>query len=157
MRIAICGGSRCGKTTLGTKLAVDLGVHLLSTGKRSTADNLISTDNYKGAPWEAIPDIVIPKLEELEDWILEGTQATRVLRRWLRTRYEHVRLDEVYWLDRPFVPRSKGQQTQAKGIATVWADVRPLLLRKGIPIRYDNPASMAPSLPPGGTPYQGVS
>lgn len=132
MRIAICGAPRCGKSTFASKLARELGIDLFSTGKKA----LVATDNFIGVGWDNVPKCVMERLVELDDWVLEGTQATRVLRHWYRTAPETLRLDRVYFFDRPWVVRNGGQNAMAKGVATIWREVRPELQRRGVPIVY---------------------
>jgi hypothetical protein len=132
MRIAICGGPRTGKSTYASKLASKLGIELFSTGKKA----LVATDNFIGVGWENVPKCVMERLVELDDWILEGTQATRVIRHWYRTAPETLKLDRVHFFDRPWVIRNGGQNAMAKGVKTIWQEVRPELLKRGIPILY---------------------
>lgn len=141
-RIVVIGAPRTGKTTYATKLAKDLGVHLASTGKRSEQpEGLVSTDNYldKGT-YADLPDRVIADLRGRESFILEGTQAARVLRRWLRTAPEEVKLDKVLgFLGRPWVPRSPKQEATAKGVRTTLRELEPMLRHAGIPFEHMTP------------------
>jgi len=132
MRIAVCGGPRTGKSTFASKLARELGIELFSTGKKA----VVATDNFIGVGWDNVPKCVMERLGELDDWILEGTQATRVLRHWYRTAPETLKLDRVHFFDRPWVPRNAGQQAMAKGVKTIWREVRLELLKREIPIIY---------------------
>lgn len=132
MKIAICGGPRTGKSTFASKLAGELGIALFSTGKKA----LVATDNFMHVGWENVPRLVMERLCELDDWILEGTQATRVLRYWYKTDPDSLKLDRVYFFDRPWVVRNGGQNGMAKGVATIWRDVRPELIRRDVPIVY---------------------
>lgn len=132
MRIAICGGPRTGKSTFASKLARELGIELFSTGKKA----LVATDNFIAVGWDNVPTCVMERLVELDDWVLEGTQATRVLRHWYRTAPETLQLDRVYFFDRPWVVRNGGQNAMAKGVATIWREVRRELHRREVPIVY---------------------
>lgn len=131
-RIAICGAPRCGKSTFASKLARELDSPLFSTGKKA----LVATDNFMTVGWDNVPRLVMERLLELDDWILEGTQATRVLRYWYKTAPETLKLDKVYFFDQPWVPRNGGQNAMAKGVQTIWREVRPELLKRGVPILY---------------------
>ena len=131
-RIAICGGPRTGKSTFASKLATELGIELFSTGKKA----LVATDNFMTVGWENVPRLVMERLLELDDWILEGTQATRVLRHWYRTDPDSLKLDLVYLFERPWVIRNGGQNAMAKGVQTIWRDVRPELINRNVPIVY---------------------
>lgn len=133
MRVAVCGGPRTGKTTYATNLAKELGVYLASTGKR-TLDPLLSTDNFMNVGWDNVPNLVIEALQDKEDFVLEGTQATRVLRRWYHRDPDGPRLDRVIYFDRPWVTRNGGQEAMAKGVATIFREIRPLLEDLGVPI-----------------------
>lgn len=136
MIYAIVGTPRCGKSTFATKLAKQLGIDLVSTGKRA----LVATDNFIGVPWESVPDAVLDSVKDREDCIIEGCQTARVLRRMLRNDPGSIaKLKRVYYFDYPFVTRTPGQETMAKGIAKVWSEVRPLLVRAGVEIVYGVP------------------
>ena len=145
-RIVVIGSPRTGKTTYATKLAKDLGVHLASTGKRSEQpEGLISTDNYldKGS-YADLPDRVIADLRGRESFVLEGTQAARVLRRWLRTAPEEVKLDKVLgFLGRPWVARTPRQEATAKGVRTTLRDLEPMLRVAGIPFEHMTPPEIS--------------
>ena len=141
-RIVVLGAPRTGKTTYATKLAKDLGVHLASTGKRSEQpEGLVSTDNYldKGS-YADLPDRVIADLRGRESFVLEGTQAARVLRRWLRTAPDEVKLDKVLgFLGRPWVARTPRQEATAKGVRTTLRELEPMLKQAGIPFEHMTP------------------
>jgi len=118
VRVAILGGPRTGKTTYATRLAKSAGVKLTSTGKRS-ADPVVHTDSFIADGWDRIPDNVIAKLEGESDFVLEGCQAARVLRRWFARDPEGPKLERVVIFTKPHVRRSGGQEAMAKGIRTV--------------------------------------
>lgn len=143
-RIVVIGGPRTGKTTYATKLAKELGVHLASTGKRTEAEcGLVSTDNWmKKASWNDLPDHVIRDLQARESFVLEGTQAARVLRRWLRDTPDQPKLDKVLVFNRPWVKRNGGQEAMAKGVKTVLRELLPLLQRAGVTVEHMTPPEM---------------
>jgi len=145
-RIVVLGGPRTGKSTYATKLAKELGIHLASTGKRTEQpEGLVSTDNYldKGT-YEDLPDRVIADLRGRESFVLEGTQAARVLRRWLRTAPEEVKLDKVLgFLGRPWVARTPKQEATAKGVRTTLRDLEPMLRDAGIPFEHMTPPEIS--------------
>lgn len=121
-RIAICGGPKTGKSTLAARIAAETGCQL------------IATDAYMDVPWGQIPDVILPSLKATDSWVLEGVQAARVLRRWLNDGSPFA-LDRCYWLNVPYLPRTDGQESMAKGVATVFmGGVRAVLLSKNIPI-----------------------
>lgn len=146
MRIVVIGGPRTGKTTYATKLAKQLGVHLGSTGKRTEQEEgLVSTDNYmKRANWKTLPDVVIKDLKDRDSWVLEGTQAARVLRRWLKESPAEVKVDKVLVFNRAWVPRNPGQEAMAKGVRTVLRDLQPLLTKAGIEVEHMTPPELTP-------------
>lgn len=121
-RIVICGGARAGKTTLAHRLSAETGLRV------------ISTDSYIGVPWDSVPEVVILSIKHAPDWILEGVQAARVLRRWLRTAPDEAQVTRVYWLGRPVVERTGKQESSAKGVSTVFESIRGELLTRNIPI-----------------------
>lgn len=139
MRLAICGAPRAGKSTLAALIGAELGLPV------------VCTDDYRTHPWPTVPDLVLRDIRDRESWILEGTQAARVLRRWLNERGANPMLQSVYWLDKPVLELTEGQATMAKGIRTVFADVRPLLNKLGIPV--------LPGFPPAyqAQPRQGIA
>ncbi len=145
-RIVVLGGPRTGKTTYATKLAKKLGVHLGSTGKRTEQeDGLVSTDNYmKRANWATLPDVIIKDLKNREDWVLEGTQAARVLRRWLKEDINGPKVDKVLVFNKPWVTRSGGQEAMAKGVRTILKDLQPLLAKAGIEVEHMTPPELTP-------------
>lgn len=144
MRVVVIGGPRTGKTTYATKLAKQLGAHLASTGKRTEHEGgLVSTDNYMHkANWAELPDRVIADLKDRDSYVLEGTQAARVLRRWLVRDPESVKVDKVLVFGRPWVPRTPGQESMAKAVRTIFRDLQPLLQKAGIEIEHMTPPEM---------------
>jgi hypothetical protein len=118
MRVVIAGGPRTGKSTLFRKLSLHF-------------DCAVGTDDYMGLEWSAVPDAVIGVLEKHEDWIVEGVQAARVLRRWARDRKNMPHIDVVYYLTEPMAQQTNAHRAMAKSIATVWKDVAPRLIADG--------------------------
>lgn len=146
MRIVVVGGPRTGKTTYATKLAKQLGVHLASTGKRTEAESgLVSTDNYmKKANWAETPNLIIKDLRGKKSFVLEGTQAARVLRRWYKQDPDEPKIDKVLVFGKAWVNRNPGQVSMAKGVQTVLADLAPILARAGVEMEQMTPAEMTP-------------
>jgi hypothetical protein len=101
-RIVVAGVPRAGKSTLAAYLAQGAPV--------------VATDDYLGLGHDRLPDGVAARLDGCAEWVLEGCQAGRVLRR-----YPHLAEGAiVYYLARPVLMLTPGQRRQAKGIATVW-------------------------------------
>lgn len=146
MRVVVIGGPRTGKTTYATKLAKQLGAHLASTGKRTQQpEGLVSTDNWMHkSNWAELPDHVITDLKKRDSFVLEGTQAARVLRRWLTRDPETVKVDKVLVFGRPWVARTPGQESMAKAVRTIFRDLQPLLQKAGIEIEHMTPPEMGP-------------
>lgn len=144
-RIAIIGAPGRGKTTYATKLAKELGVHLASTGKRTEAPGgLVSTDNYldRGS-YADLPARVVADLREREHFVLEGTQAARVVRHWLRTAPDEVKLDKVVgFFGRPWVNRGPRAEATAKGVQTTLRELEPMLRQAGIPYERMEPPEL---------------
>jgi hypothetical protein len=143
-RIVVIGGPRTGKTTYATKLARQLGVHLASTGKRTEHEGgLVSTDNYLDrGTYDDLPDRVIADLRKRDSFVLEGTQAARVVRRWLKQSPDEPRLDKALVFNRPWVKRNPRQESTAKGVRTTLRDLLPMLERAGIQVEHMTPPEM---------------
>jgi hypothetical protein len=124
-RVVICGGPRAGKTTLGT---------LLSRTMAGVGAPLTSTDDHMALGWSEASAESARVLGAPGPWILEGVAAVRALRKWMAT-HGGKPCDLVVWLDAAVVPRTAGQEAMAKGCATVWAGVKPELVRRGVEVQ----------------------
>jgi len=122
-RVVVAGGPKTGKTTLAIRLGKRLG--------RQTrhSDSLVMShewgdDSAEVARW----------LDEPGEWIVEGVTMARALRKWL-ARHESKAPDvTVIYCREPLISRSKGQETMAKGVETVWRQVQPELRGLGVRI-----------------------
>lgn len=152
-RIVVIGAPRTGKTTYATRLARELGVHLASTGKHTEQpDGLVSVKNYGKVStddyvsrysYPELPARVIADLRKMDNFVLEGTQAARVLRRWLREAPDEPKLDKtLVFMGRPWVKRSPKQEATAKGVRTTWRELEQMLKRLGIPYEHMTPPEM---------------
>ena len=99
-RVAICGPSRTGKTTLAAKV--------------TDGRDVVHTDDFIGL----LPDrgggaLIAESLENTTSFVLEGVKAANALRAGLA-------VDAVIWLDTPHVPHTDGQARQAKAVRTVF-------------------------------------
>ncbi len=139
MKLAICGGPHTGKSALAEKLSELYSVPVVHTD-----------DWIKDHSWSDVPDRVLEKLATLDGWIVEGTQAARVVRRMLNTPHPPSAaplLDGVYWLEKTLSEVTEKHQSMAKGIATIFAGIRPVLAKASIPIFPGLPPSMFPPPP----------
>jgi cytidylate kinase len=118
MRVAILGAPRCGKTTYATKLAKRNRLKVTSTGKLGP-ESPVHTDSFIRHGWDELPDHVIRELEDKDNFILEGCQAARVLRRWYAQDPAAPQLETVIIFTKPHVRRTPAQEAMAKGIRTV--------------------------------------
>ena len=121
MRTVFVGGPRTGKSTAAKKLAAARGIDCRST------DSLIhlgwSGASEKAAEW----------LGQDGPSVIEGVATARALRKWLRAHpAPALPADHVIWADKPFVSRSPGQESMAKGVEKVWREVLPELQRRGV-------------------------
>lgn len=122
MKIAIVGGPRTGKTTLGEAMALRSGTALLST------DSLIALG------WsEASQAVAALLLTEPGDLIVEGVAVARALRKAL-AQTDGAPCGRVIVLESPHVALTPGQATMAKGVATVWTEIVDVLRGRGVEV-----------------------
>lgn len=123
-RIIVAGGPRTGKTTYARELALATRAPLRST------DDLIGQLSWSDASAE-----VARWLDEPGPWIIEGVAAVRALRKWFAT-HPGAPADLVRWASVARVARTPAQEAMAKGCATVWREVLPELVRRGIRVLH---------------------
>lgn len=116
-RLLIAGVPRAGKTTL----ALELG------GRVRHTDDLVHLS------LEQASVVVAAWLSEPGPWTIEGVTVQRGLRVWLAAN-EGRPCDRVLWLGQPRVELTPGQRRWAKGCQTVWSQVHPELVRRGVPV-----------------------
>ncbi len=122
MIIAIAGGPRTGKTTLGVALALRSGTELLST------DDLIALG------WSPASQAVAARLLTADDdLIVEGVAVPRALRKAL-TQSGARPCDRLIVMELPREDLSAGQRAMAKGVATVLEEIMPELRSRGVEI-----------------------
>lgn len=119
VRLVIAGGPKTGKTTLANTMSADV----------------LHTDDLIGLGWVSARDAIAARLGPDAPAVIEGVQAVRGLRQWLREHPEGRPCDELIWLERPKVARTEGQAIMARGIETVLREIEPELLRRGVRIR----------------------
>lgn len=121
MRIVIAGVPRAGKTTLGNRMAAELGHEVMHT------DDLVhlgwSEASAEAATW------MLARLGG--SWIVEGVAAIRALRKALASTRDKP-CDKLVWLARPYVEQTDGQRSMGKGAETVLAEIEPDLRARGV-------------------------
>jgi hypothetical protein len=118
-RVLIIGGPRTGKTTLAQQL--ELPVH--------STDQLIASHDWS----EASAEVALWIGNNLgARWVIEGVVTARGLRKWLNRNPEQPLDCVVVLMNRPLVDVTKGQAAMAKGVATVWNEIAPEALRRGV-------------------------
>lgn len=118
-RLIIAGGPGVGKTTLTAKLTRDgLVVH----SSDEIRDLGWSESSLKASLWFDAPG----------PWLCEGVAMPRAIRKWLARNPDSKPSDAILWLAHPVEERSRGQHVMALGCATVWAEIRPELVKRGV-------------------------
>jgi len=115
--IVIMGGPRTGKTTMADRIT----------------DQARHTDDTIGLGWDGA-------IDEVSRWmdgagVIEGTQAVRGMRKWLADHPTGKPCDEVVYLKHSIVLQTRGQRIMAKGINTVFEEIKPELIRRGVVIK----------------------
>ena len=99
-RIAIVGGPRTGKTTLVEEVM----------GRR-----IIHTDDFMDLEWKEVPDAIIEEVELLDDFVVEGVQAARALRKGME-------VDAVVFISEPKVQLTTRQAALGKSVLKWFID-----------------------------------
>jgi hypothetical protein len=118
-RVVIAGVPKSGKTTLAGPCA------------RHTDDLLHEASRLE---WSQISDTVAAWFDAPGPWIVEGVRTVHALRKWLRAHATGRPCDRVIWMGTPLVPLDRGQAVMGKGCATVWREIRPVLLARGVAV-----------------------
>lgn len=119
-RIVIVGGPRTGKTTVAKAMP-----------------NPRHTDDVIDMGWSAASEHVSYWFNSPGPWTIEGVATARALRKWLTANPTGTPCDAVRIMDRAVVGRTPGQETMAKGVDTVWREIAPLLLARGVEITHE--------------------
>ena len=94
------------------------------------------TDELVGVlDWSEASDEVARWIRTPGPWVIEGVAAVRALRKAILAFPTEKPCEVLYLLERPWVPLGKGQETMAKGCATVWSEIAERVLRLGVTVR----------------------
>jgi hypothetical protein len=120
-RTVILGGPRSGKSTLAQNI---------SRGRI----RIRGTDELLGLGWSDSSLVASSWFEYPGPWICEGVTTPRALRKWLARNHSGLPADRLVWNNHPVAPRNAGQETMAKGCATVWLEIADELESRGAEI-----------------------
>lgn len=115
----LAGGPRSAKTTRAKRWGI------------LSECPVFHTDDAMGLGWSECSAEVATWFDRRGPWIIEGIAAVRALRKWLRTR-RPAPCDLVVWMDTPVVVLTTGQESTFKGCRTVWAEIVPELVDRGV-------------------------
>ena len=121
-RIAIVGVPGAGKTSLATQL-----------GKQHQIP-VRHTDALRSLSWKGQGAASAALLNEGSEWILEGVQVARGLRRWLRANDAGKPVDTLIVMRNSRGEETGGRSTLGKGVLTVLDEVVPALRERGVKI-----------------------
>ena len=121
-RVLVAGGPRTGKTTLSDRLEAK-GIPVYHT------DALIGSHEWSEASAE-----VARWLEEPGPWVVEGVSSVRAARKFMAKHPDKKPCDLFVWVRGAKVDRTPGQAAMARGVATIFAGIRPELERRGVKI-----------------------
>jgi hypothetical protein len=119
-RIIIIGGPRAGKSTLSEKLRDELGIKTLRC-----------SHDVEHLGWSESSDFASKWFDDQGDWIIEGVQMARALRKWLRANPDKPLDADILTLHHPFEMRLPGQESMTKGMFTVFREIQGELAKRG--------------------------
>lgn len=119
-QIIILGGPQVGKTTLAETLSRKFDI---STVHRSS--------DLEGLEWSESSEAASKWFSEPGDWICEGVQMARALRRWLKANPTEPLDADILTLESPLVPLLPGQVSMQKGVETVFQEIEAELAERG--------------------------
>lgn len=125
MRYAIVGGPRTGKTTLANLMEQRLSIFARHT------DDLIPLG------WSQASEAAASWFNEDGGWIIEGVTVPRALRRWLAAHPAQELPIKVIVLRYPKVQTTPRQKAMAKGVYTVWNEIKSQILNRGAEVTYE--------------------
>lgn len=123
MRILITAGPKCGKTTFAEELSNGGDPPVLH------GDDLIGKKE-----WSEASEEISRWFDHEGDFIIEGVQVARALRKWFARNPVGIPADAIYHSDTPFVELNKGQAAMLKDHETVWNEIQPEIAERGLPI-----------------------
>lgn len=121
MRTCVTGGPHSGKTTRARELAGESPIH--------HADELV-----RELEWSARSEHVAAMLSAPGPWVLEGVVVVRALRKWLAAHADGKPCDRAILLTAAHQPLTDGQARLRKSVHTVWAEILPELVRRGVEV-----------------------
>jgi hypothetical protein len=119
-RVVILGGPRVGKTTLSDRLKDELQIWTVR-----------HSDDIKHLGWSESSAEASKWFNESGEWICEGVQMARALRKWLLANPNTPLDADVITLNRPFETLLKGQDSMTKGVWTVFREIEAELRQRG--------------------------
>lgn len=125
-RVIICGGPNHGKSTLASLIADRYGLELKRT------DSLLAGGN--DLHWSEQSLYVSRWFDQQGQWVIEGTTATRALRKWLDRNPRTVLQATVIYLRDAVADQDPKQHAMSKGDWTVWNEVKAKLARHGVKV-----------------------
>lgn len=124
-RILICGGPRTGKSTLAVRLGERHGLEVRH------GDSIISDFDWSGASQE-----VSTWIDDSKEWVIEGVVLVRALRKWLAQNPGRSLDATVVYFERNIQVQTPKQEAMSKGIHTVWLEILPDLVSRGVDVVY---------------------
>lgn len=122
-RRVITGGPNTGKTTL----SLDEG----------GGPGILHLDDFKGRTWEEQGALASDAIDTMPHGAtVEGAQATRGLRQWLKDNPTGKPCDEVVHCRTVRGEQTGPQAAMAKGVETVLNEIKHELIRRGVKVSY---------------------
>ncbi len=120
MRKIITGYPKTGKTTM-------------AKDETEAGTPVRHTDNVAYLGWVEASAEVARWISFRAPYVIEGVACPRALRKWLRS-HEGKPCETIVFLTEPHTELSADQETMSKGIDTVWNEIEPDLIDRGVEI-----------------------